>query len=226
MSKRLFDIVVSGVMLLVLSPVMLGLAIWVALDSRGGVFYRGVRGGKGNRPFQMLKFRTMVQNAEKLGGSSTSRGDPRITASGHFLRRFKLDELPQLINVFKGDMSLVGPRPQVMSYTNKYVGEFREIFTVRPGITDWASIWNSDEAAVLEGAADADLAYDILIDPTKLRLQLEYVRMRSFATDLRIIYCTARRLVDPDFYPAELANTPRLTRGMGASVSPMTLRKA
>ena len=222
MSKRLFDIAVSVVALVLLAPVVLVLAVWVALDSPGGMFYRGVRAGRANRPFQMLKFRTMVQNAEKVGGPTTGHGDPRITASGRFLRRFKLDELPQFINVLKGDMSLVGPRPQVLTYTDKYEGEFREILSARPGITDWASIWNANESAVLAGAADPDRAYDILINPTKLRLQLRYVRTQSFRTDLRILYCTLRRIVDHDYYPAELSGTPRLLPGAGASMSQLT----
>jgi lipopolysaccharide/colanic/teichoic acid biosynthesis glycosyltransferase len=222
MAKRLFDVVLSGAALVILAPLLLGLAVWVAVDSPGGIFYCGVRAGRKNRPFQMLKFRTMVRNAESVGGPTTGHGDPRITASGGFLRRFKLDELPQLINVFKGEMSLVGPRPQVLSYTGKYEGEFRDILSVRPGITDWASIWNADEAAVLAGAQDVDRAYDILINPTKLRLQLRYVRTSSFVTDLRIVYCTVRRIVDPGYYPAELAGTPPLARGAGAAVSPIT----
>ena len=219
MLKRSFDVLVSATLLVTLLPVMLGVALWVALDSPGGVFYRGVRGGLGNRPFDMLKFRTMVRNADQIGGPTTGAGDVRLTRPGAFLRRFKLDELPQLINVLVGDMSLVGPRPQVMSYTSKYEGEFREIWSVRPGMTDWASIWNADEAAVLAGAADPDRAYDVLINPTKMRLQLQYVRTRSFASDLRILYCTARRIVDPSYYPRELASTPRLARGAGASIS-------
>jgi lipopolysaccharide/colanic/teichoic acid biosynthesis glycosyltransferase len=222
MPKRILDAIVAGAALLVFAPVMLVLTAWIALDSRGGVLYRGERAGRNNRPFRMLKFRTMVRNAEKVGGPTTSFGDPRVTASGRFLRRFKLDELPQLINVLVGDMSLVGPRPQVLSYTQKYEGEFREILSVRPGITDWATIWNANEGEVLEGAVDVDRAYDDLINPTKLRLQLHYVRTQSVATDLRILYCTLRRMFDPDFYPPELAGTPRLRRGAGASVSPMT----
>ena len=198
---------------------MLVLAVWIALDSPGGVLYRGERAGRNNRPFRMLKFRTMVQDAEKVGGPTTGYGDPRVTASGRFLRSFKLDELPQLINVLLGDMSLVGPRPQVLSYTLKYEGEFREILSARPGITDWATIWNANESDVLEGAADVDRAYDILINPTKLRLQLHYVRTRSMAVDFRIIFCTLRRMIDRDFYPSELAGTPRLTKRAGASVS-------
>jgi lipopolysaccharide/colanic/teichoic acid biosynthesis glycosyltransferase len=219
MSKRLFDIVVSGVVLLVLSPVVLGVAIWVALDSPGGVFYRGLRAGKGNRPFPMLKFRTMVTNADKIGGSSTSGEDPRITRSGRFIRRYKLDELSQLINVLAGDMSLVGPRPEILSYTTKYEGKYREILSVRPGITDWASIWNADEGGVLAGARDPDRAFEILIQPTKLELQLRYIRERTFWLDLKIIAYTVRRILDSDFCPRELADVPALRPGMGAAVA-------
>ena len=217
--KRFFDIVVSAAALVVFAPLMLVLAAWVRLNSEGPVFYRGVRAGRGNRPFEMLKFRTMVVNADRIGGPTTGHGDPRVTASGAFLRRFKLDELPQLINVLRGDMSLVGPRPQVLSYTNRYEGEHRDILRVRPGITDWASIWNADEAAVLAGAADPDHAYDVLINPTKLQLQLRYVHDHSVGTDLRILYCTLRRIFDKQFYPPELGDTPRLRPGAGASVA-------
>lgn len=216
--KRLFDIVSSGFGLLVLSPVMLLVAIWVKADSPGPVFYRGVRGGVGNRPFRIFKFRSMVANADKVGGSTTSDTDSRITRPGVFIRRHKLDEVSQLINVLAGDMSIVGPRPQVLSYTSKYEGEFAEILSVKPGITDWATIWNADEGAVLAGAADPDRAYDILINPTKLHLQLRYVRERSFLTDLRIVYCTFRRMFDPDYYPRELADIRPLLPGAGALI--------
>jgi lipopolysaccharide/colanic/teichoic acid biosynthesis glycosyltransferase len=218
-AKRLFDVAVSAAALVVFAPLMAIIAVWIVLDSPGGVLYHGVRAGRGSKPFRILKFRTMVPDAESVGGPTTGHGDRRITQSGRFLRRFKLDELPQLINVLKGEMSIVGPRPQVLSYTDKYNDEFRDILSVRPGITDWASIWNADEAAVLAGAQDADRAYDILINPTKLRLQLQYVRTWSVVTDLRIIYYTLRRMIDHDFYPPELAGTPRLATGAGASVS-------
>lgn len=140
----------------------------------------------------------MVVDAEKLGASSTSDDDERITRIGKFLRRYKLDELPQLINVLVGDMSLVGPRPEVKKFTDLYTEEEKAILTVRPGITDWASIWNSDEAAVLAGAADADEAYLKLIRPMKLKLQLKYVRERSFCTDLKIIVLTLLTLMNPE----------------------------
>jgi lipopolysaccharide/colanic/teichoic acid biosynthesis glycosyltransferase len=135
--------------------------------------------------------------AEKMGASSTSDDDPRITRIGEFLRKYKLDELPQLINVLKGEMSVVGPRPEVKKFTDLYDEEEKVILTVRPGITDWASIWNSDEAEVLGGAEDADDAYLKLIRPTKLRLQLKYVRERSFWTDLKLIFLTFQALFHP-----------------------------
>lgn len=218
MLKRVFDILSSALGLLLLSPVMLLVAIWIKADSPGPVFYRGERAGVGNRPFRIFKFRSMVSNADRLGGSTTSNTDSRITKPGVFIRRNKLDEVSQLINVLAGEMSIVGPRPQVLSYTTAYEGEFREILTVKPGITDWATIWNADEGAVLAGAADPDRAYDILINPTKLRLQLRYVRERSFLTDLRIVYCTLRRIVDPDYYPIELGDVQPLLPGAGALV--------
>lgn len=218
MLKRLFDIVSSGLGLALFSPVMMFVAIWIKLDSAGPVFYRGERGGLGNRPFRIFKFRSMVMDADRLGGPSSSDHDPRITRPGVFIRRHKLDEVSQLINVLLGEMSIVGPRPQVLSYTREYAGELTEILSVRPGITDWATIWNADEGAVLAGAADPDRAYDILINATKLRLQLRYVRERSFRTDLRIVYCTLRRLFDPDYYPEELGDVRPLVRGAGASL--------
>jgi lipopolysaccharide/colanic/teichoic acid biosynthesis glycosyltransferase len=217
--KRLFDVVASAIGLLVFSPLLLAIALWVKLDSPGPVFYRGQRAGRGNRPFGIFKFRSMVMNADKIGGSSTSGGDPRVTRSGRFIRRYKIDELSQLLNVLKGDMSLVGPRPEILAYTSKYEGKYLEILSVRPGITDWASIWNADEGGVLAGAKDPDRAYEILIQPTKLDLQLRYVRERTFWGDIKIIFYTIRRIFDGDFMPRELDAVPPLRPGMGASVA-------
>jgi lipopolysaccharide/colanic/teichoic acid biosynthesis glycosyltransferase len=219
MLKRLFDLVASAVGLLVFSPLLLGVALWVKCDSPGPVFYRGQRAGRGNKPFRIYKFRSMVVNADQIGGASTSGDDARVTRSGRFTRKYKIDELSQLINVLLGDMSLVGPRPEVLSYTSKYTGELLEILSVRPGITDWASIWNADEGAVLAGAKDPDRAFEVLIQPTKLKLQLHYVRTRTFWTDMKILIYTARRLFDSEFYPRELADIPRLRPGMGATVA-------
>jgi len=217
--KRLFDMIASAIGLLVFSPLLIVVAAWVKLDSAGPVFYRGQRAGRGNKPFGIYKFRSMVMNADKIGGSSTSGEDPRVTKSGRFIRKYKLDELSQLINVLVGDMSLVGPRPEILAYTSKYEGEYLEILSVRPGITDWASIWNADEGGVLAGAKDPDRAYEILIQPTKLKLQLRYVRERTFWMDIKIIFYTIRRIADPGFLPNELSSVPALVPGMGASVA-------
>src|SRR3989344_4046628 len=150
--KRLFDILFSGLGLIILSPVFLALAIWIKKDSPGPVFYRGVRMGKDWKTFRIFKFRSMVQEAEKIGGPSSREGDPRMTKSGLFIRKWKLDEFPQLINVFLGDMSLVGPRPEVVEYANMYKGKERIVYTIKPGITDYASLWNSHEEEMLAKA--------------------------------------------------------------------------
>jgi lipopolysaccharide/colanic/teichoic acid biosynthesis glycosyltransferase len=190
--KRLFDLLVSFCGLALLSPVLLYVALAIRREDGGPVFYRGERTGRGGRSFRIFKFRTMVVDAEKLGAASTADDDPRITRAGRRLRKYKLDELPQLINVLTGDMSLVGPRPEVKRYTDLYAGEEKAILSVRPGITDWASIWNSDEGALLAGQADPDRYYEEHIRPEKIRLQLRYVRERSFRTDVRILLETLR----------------------------------
>ena len=159
-------------------------------EDGGPVFYRGVRVGRFGNPFRIFKFRTMVLNAEKLGGPSTADDDPRITRMGKFIRKFKLDELPQLINVLKGEMSIVGPRPEVQMYVDMFTEEEKAILSVRPGITDWASIWNPDEGAILAGSPDPEKTYMEKIRPEKIRLQLKYVRERSFWNDLKIIVQT------------------------------------
>lgn len=203
--KRAFDFIVACFGLLVALPILAVMAIWIKWDSRGPVFYRGTRVGRFGLPFRIFKFRSMVVDADKIGGASTSDRDPRITHSGRFIRKFKLDELPQLINVVWGDMSLVGPRPEVQKYIDMYTPEQKQILNVRPGITDWASIWNSDEGAVLAKAADPDRAYEELILPTKIQLQLKYVREQSLITDIKIMCFTALRLLRKDWLPAELA---------------------
>ena len=204
MLKRAFDVLCSSIGLVLFSPVLIGLAAIIKLTSPGPIYYRGQRVGLQGRPFKIFKFRSMVVNADKIGGSSTGDHDPRITAIGRFMRKCKLDELPQLINVFLGQMSLVGPRPEVQRYVDQYTTEEKAILTVRPGITDWASIWNSDEGAVLAGAADPDKAYEELIRPGKLKLQLAYVRQSSLLTDVTIITYTLLKLVKKDFMPAAI----------------------
>jgi len=193
--KRLFDIVFSLLGLIILSPFILVLAILIKEEDGGSVFYRGVRVGRHGKPFRIFKFRTMVVDAENIGGPSTADDDPRITKIWKFLRKYKLDELPQLINVLKGEMSLVGPRSEVPHYVNMFTEEEKAILSVRPGITDWASIWNSDEGAILAGSLDPEKTYMEKIRPEKIRLQLKYVRERSFFIDLKIIFQTLRAII-------------------------------
>ena len=189
-AKRIFDIIASGIGLIVLSPLMLIIAYLIKKEDGGPVFYRGVRVGKYGKPFRIYKFRTMVVDAEKIGGPSTADDDPRITRVGKILRKYKLDELPQLINVLKGEMSIVGPRPEVQFYVDMFTEEEKDILSVKPGITDWASLWNPDEGAILAGSPDPEKTYMEKIRPTKIRLQLKYVKERSFWVDLKIIALT------------------------------------
>jgi len=209
-AKRLFDIVFSLLGLIVFSPLLLVIALWIKLDSKGPVFYRGKRTGLHGKPFLIYKFRSMVSDAEKKGGPSTSDSDSRITRAGRFVRKFKLDELSQFINVLLGDMSFVGPRPEVQQYTDMYTEEEKAILTVRPGITDWATIWNSDEGAVLAKYDDPDKAYEEVIRPTKLKLQLYYVHNRTLWMDLKLVVYTILRIVNRRFYPKELHAWPKL----------------
>jgi lipopolysaccharide/colanic/teichoic acid biosynthesis glycosyltransferase len=195
MIKRLFDIVSASVGLILFAPVLLLIALAIKFEDKGTVFYRGIRVGRYGNPFKIFKFRTMVMNADVIGGPSTSDCDRRITRVGMILRKYKLDELPQLINVLKGEMSMVGPRPEVKKYTDLYNDEEKAILMIRPGITDWASIANSDEGAVLAKYDDPDKAYEEIIRPEKIRLQLKYVRERSFAKDLAIILQTLKAVV-------------------------------
>jgi lipopolysaccharide/colanic/teichoic acid biosynthesis glycosyltransferase len=188
--KRLFDLLASLIALALLSPLMAVLAMRIKGHDGGPVLYAGRRVGKDGRPFGMYKFRTMVLDADKIGGSSTPDDDPRITPIGKFLRRFKLDELPQLFNVLKGEMSLVGPRPQVQWAVDLYSPEQREVLTVPPGITDYASVRFPNEGEILKGSADPDRDYMEKIHPEKMRLSLEYVRQRSLMTDLKVILQT------------------------------------
>ena len=195
MAKRFFDVVAAAVGLLLLSPFLFVIALCIRKEDSGAVFYRGERVGLYGKPFRIFKFRTMVVNAEKIGASSTSDDDARITCIGRFLRKYKLDELPQLLNVLAGDMSVVGPRPEVRKFTDLYTDAEKVILTVRPGITDWASLWNSDEGTLLKGSLDPDKDYLEKIRPEKIRLQLKYVQDRSFWTDIRIIFLTLKTII-------------------------------
>ena len=190
MLKRIFDICAATMGLAFCAPIFFMIAWLIKREDGGPIFYPGVRTGRLGRPFKMFKFRTMVVNADQIGGASTADDDPRITTVVGKLRKYKLDELPQMLNVLKGDMSIVGPRPEVPYYTDKFDTNQRRILDVRPGITDWATLWNPDEGALLKGADDPDKAYEELIQPTKLKLQLKYVQERSFGSDLKIIVKT------------------------------------
>lgn len=192
-AKRFFDFIVSFLGIIILSPLLLLLALLIKIDSRGQVFYRGIRIGKGGKPFRIFKFRTMVPGAEKLGGPSTSADDPRLTKIGKILRKYKIDELPQLINVLKGEMSFVGPRPEVPSEVETYDGETKKIIlSIKPGMTDLATLADIHEEEILRGAADPHRAYRQLIKPQKLKLAVEYVKKHSFLLDLKIILKTLK----------------------------------
>jgi lipopolysaccharide/colanic/teichoic acid biosynthesis glycosyltransferase len=197
MAKRALDLLISILGLLLLSPLLLLLALWIKLDSRGPVLYRGKRVGKDGRPFVMYKFRTMVLGAERTGPAVTYKDDPRITKAGRFLRRTKLDELPQFFNVLRGQMSLVGPRPEDPSYVAFYTPEHRLVLSVKPGITGPTQLQYRDEASLLQGEG-VDEEYVSRLMPQKLKLDLEYVRTRSLLLDLRILWQTATTLLSRD----------------------------
>ena len=195
MLKRLFDLLLSSVGLILLSPVILVLALLIKLRDWGPIFYRGERVGRGGTIFRIYKFRSMVVNAEKTGVSSTTKEDPRVTPIGRFLRKTKLDELPQLLNVFSGQMSIVGPRPEVKKFTDLYDDKEKVLLELQPGITDYASLWDINEAEVLAGSSDPDKDYMEKIRPEKIRLQLKYERERSLWTDIKIVLLTIRKML-------------------------------
>ncbi len=193
--KRIFDIVASGFGLIVLSPLFLVLAIWIKCDSKGPVFYRQVRVGRGNKDFRIFKFRSMRVGADKGSLVTIGGHDPRVTRSGYFIRKFKFDELPQLINVFLGDMSLVGPRPEVRHYVDYWTPEQMHVLDVRPGITDPASIKFRNENELMEKADDPEKYYIEVIMQEKIKLYLEYVNNNSFFYDLGLIFKTFKVIV-------------------------------
>lgn len=194
MLKRAFDMAFSLVLLVLLLPLLLVFALAVALTSPGGAFFRQVRVGRGGREFRLLKFRSMRPGSEAKGQLTIGGRDPRITGVGYFLRKTKLDELPQLWNVLIGDMSVVGPRPEVPKYVALYTEEQRHVLNVRPGITGMASIDYIDENELLARAADPEKAYVEEVMPAKLALDLRYVRERSLLLDLRIILATVSKV--------------------------------
>ena len=189
-TKRVLDAAASAIGLLVCSPILAGACVLVSAQDRHSPFYIAPRIGRGGRPFPMVKLRSMVVRAAQRGGDSTAKSDPRVTPVGAIIRRFKVDELSQLWNVLRGDMSLVGPRPQVERDVRLYTPVERSLLAVRPGITDFASIVFADEGEILEGAADPDLRYHQVIRPWKSRLGLHYIGCRTLWLDLRLIAAT------------------------------------
>lgn len=193
--KRLFDIIASGLGLIVLSPLFAVLAVWIKADSRGPVFYRQTRVGRNNRDFRLYKFRSMRPDSDKLGLITVGGHDPRVTRSGYYIRKYKLDEFPQLINVFIGDMSLVGPRPEVRKYVDMYTPEQMRVLSVRPGITSLASIRYRNENDILAAAEDPDRCYIEQVMPDKLAIDLEYVDRATLWNDIRLIFSTFREII-------------------------------
>ena len=203
--KRLFDIVVSGIGLILLSWLFLILAIAIKIDCPGGVFFRGPRVGQNGKTFRIFKFRSMIPDCEGKGKWNVGDDDDRITRMGHFLRKTKLDEIPQLINVFIGNMSFVGPRPELQVYVDMYTDEEKPILDLKPGITDYASMANIAQFEVFTKAEDSDEAYLKYVRPLKLKLQLYYRYHHSFFGDIRIIFWTVYKVIfKSDKLPKEI----------------------
>lgn len=192
---RFLDIVFSFVGLLILCPFFLLIALWIVLDSRGGVFYCQMRVGKNGKDFKLYKFRSMRSGADKRGLITVGAKDARITRSGYFLRKYKLDELPQLINVLKGEMSLVGPRPEVRKYVDLYTPSQWKVLSVVPGITDYASIEYVDENRILGEAEDPDKAYVEIIMPDKIRYNMRYIEHKTVKEYFKIIFLTLKSII-------------------------------
>jgi lipopolysaccharide/colanic/teichoic acid biosynthesis glycosyltransferase len=190
MVKRLFDLIVAFAGLIVLAPLLLIVAILTKLDSPGSVFYRGDRIGKDGAPFKIYKFRTMVANADRMGSALTHSGDPRITQVGRILRKWKIDEFPQLLNIVRGEMSLVGPRPESPGYVKYYTHEQRQVLQVKPGITGLTQVRFRHEETLLEGCTNLEEEYIEKIMPQKLALDLEYIENQSLLLDLKLIVHT------------------------------------
>jgi len=195
MLKRLFDILFSLSALLLLFPIFIIVSLFIFIDSKGGIFYKQTRAGKNGRLFFILKFRSMKSGSDRKGLLTIGKQDDRITPVGHFIRKYKIDELPQLINVLLGDMSIVGPRPEVVKYVNLYTNEQKKVLTVKPGITDYASIAYSNESAILGTVDNPEQAYIHEIMPAKLNLNLKYIKEQSWLTDITIILKTILKIL-------------------------------
>ena len=187
---RFFDFVLSLVGLVILAPIFIVLAVWIKIDSMGPVFYKQIRVGQNGKDFGLFKFRSMVVDADKKGLITVGGRDPRITRSGYFIRKYKLDELPQLINVLVGDMSLVGPRPEVKKYVELYTDEQQKVLSVKPGITDYASIEYMDENEILGKSTDPEKTYIEEIMPEKIKYNMKYIKNRSLIEYFKIIFLT------------------------------------
>jgi lipopolysaccharide/colanic/teichoic acid biosynthesis glycosyltransferase len=192
--KRLLDIIFSMVALVLLVPLFIIISVQISVNSRGGIFYIQKRVGMNMRVFNLIKFRTMHLNADRFGEITIGKHDPRVTKTGIFLRKYKLDELPQLLNIFKGDMSFVGPRPEVEKYVKLYTGEYSEVLKVRPGLTDFASILFSDENHILSLYPNPEEVYIMRIMPRKIFLCKKYIEKQSLLTDLYIICKTLKKV--------------------------------
>ena len=192
---RFFDIIFSIIGLVILSPIFIVLYLLIRIESKGGGFYSQERIGKNGKPFKLYKFRSMRIGSDKKGLITFGEKDNRITMTGFILRRYKLDELPQLWNVFIGDMSLVGPRPEVKKYTDLYTEEQKQVLQVRPGITDWASIKYVDENKILGESEDPDEAYVNLIMPNKIKLNMVYIQHQTLGEYFKIIFTTFKEIV-------------------------------
>lgn len=192
---RLLDIVLSLLGLLFLLPIFVILAVWIKFDSQGSIFFRQIRVGKEGRNFRIYKFRTMIVNAEKMGIITIGERDPRITNSGYFLRKYKLDELPQLINVLKGEMSFVGPRPEVRKYVEMYNQEQLKILTVKPGITDYASIEYINEDEILGKSLNPEKTYIEEIMPQKIKYNMKYINNKTVIEYFKIIFLTIIKII-------------------------------
>lgn len=193
--KRICDILFSGLGLIVLSPIFLVVALWIVFDSEGDVFYKQTRVGKDSKDFNLFKFRSMRVGADKGGLITVGGRDPRVTRAGYYIRKYKIDELPQLINVFVGDMSIVGPRPEVRKYVDMYSLEQMKVLSVRPGITDYASIEYIDENTILESATDPERTYIEEIMGDKIELNLKYINDYTIGNYFKIIFLTLFKIV-------------------------------
>lgn len=192
---RFFDFILSLVGLVVLAPIFIVLAIWIKIDSKGPVFYKQVRVGQNGIDFGLFKFRSMVVDADKKGLITVGGRDPRITRSGYFIRKYKLDELPQLINVLLGNMSLVGPRPEVRKYVELYTDEQQKVLSVKPGITDYASIEYMDENEILGKSNDPEKTYIEEIMPEKIKYNMKYIQNKNVSEYFKIIFLTLLKIV-------------------------------